>query len=159
MMDRVIYDLKFSYACEQADHIVAISESTKQDIIEFYKIPEEKISVIYQSCHERYMQEKANKTLESVQRRYQLPDNYILTVGSITERKNLMGMVQAIEQLPEGQRLPLVVVGKGRAYKSKVRQYIAKKGLAKWVQFVNVSFDDLPAVYQNASPLFISILF
>ena len=56
-IDRKIYSLKFRYACRHADHIVAISENTKQDIIEFYDIPPEKISVIYQSCHERYMVE------------------------------------------------------------------------------------------------------
>jgi glycosyltransferase involved in cell wall biosynthesis len=151
LMDRVIYDLKFKYACENADHIVAISESTKNDVMEFYGVPEEKISVIYQSCHERYMHEKANKTLNRVRERYQLPQEYMLTVGSITERKNLMGMVQAMEHLPEGQRIPLVVVGKGKAYKSRIVQYIKRKRLEKWVQFVDASFEDLPAVYQNAS--------
>jgi glycosyltransferase involved in cell wall biosynthesis len=47
--DRQLYDFKFRYACQHATRIVAISEATKQDIIRFYGIPEEKISVIYQS--------------------------------------------------------------------------------------------------------------
>lgn len=150
-LDRMIYDFKFKYACEHADHIVAISDSTKKDIIDFYNISEEKISVIYQSCHERYMQEKTKKTLEAIRKRYQLPTEYMLTVGSITERKNLLGIVQALEQIPAGERLPLVVVGKGGSYRQKVQHFITQHQLEKWVLFVDVDFDDLPAIYQSAS--------
>lgn len=149
--DRLIYDLKFRYACERADHVVAISESTKRDIIYYYNIPAEKISVIYQSCHERYMQELANKTLLAVRKKYQLPEDYMLYVGSITERKNLMGIVQAMAELPKDQRLPLVAIGRGGSYKQKVVQYLKKQQLAKCVQFVAADFDDLPAIYQGSS--------
>ena len=150
-IDRSIYDLKFKYACKNADHIIAISESTKQDIIKYYETPEEKISVIYQSCHERYMLEKTNRTLELVRQRYELPSSFMLTVGSITERKNLLGILEAIAQLPEGQRIPLIVVGKGGAYKQKALQFIQTYRLDKWVRFVDVDFDDLPSLYQMAS--------
>ncbi len=151
LIDRKIYRLKFSYACRHADHIVAISEHTKRDIVEFYDIPPEKISVIYQSCHERYMVGKSQKTFEGLRRRYHLPEKYLLTVGSITERKNLLGIVRALEILPESCRLPLVVVGKSSRYRAKVQAFLQKNGLEHWVQFIDVSFDDLPAVYQKAS--------
>lgn len=139
------------HACQQADHIIAISEHTKRELMHFYDLPAEKISVVYQSCHERYMQEKPNKTLEAVRKRYQLPDAYMLCVGSITPRKNLIGALKALALLPESQRLPLVVVGKGNTYRRSARSYIESNGLKPWAKFINVSFDDLPAVYQNAS--------
>ena len=138
------------HACEQADHIVAISEHTKRELLHFYDLPAEKISVIYQSCHERYMQEKPNKTREAVRKRYQLPASYILSVGSITQRKNLLGVVKALALLPEAERLPLVVVSRGGAYRRVVQTYLESKGLKPWVRFVDVAFDDLPAVYQSA---------
>ncbi len=50
-IDVKIYNKKFRYACANADKIIAISEQTKKDIIEFYKTPEEKITVCYQSCN------------------------------------------------------------------------------------------------------------
>lgn len=150
-IDRKIYSLKFRYACRHADHIVAISENTKQDVIEFYDIPAEKISVIYQSCHERYMVEKSRKTFEGLRRRYRLPEKYLLTVGSITERKNLLGIIRALEQLPESCRLPLVVVGQGSRHRAKVQAFVQKNRLEHLVHFADVSFDDLPAVYQKAS--------
>lgn len=139
------------HACEQADHIVAISEHTKRELLHFYGLPAEKISVIYQSCHERYMQEKPNKTREAVRKRYQLPEAYMLSVGAITQRKNLLGVVKALALLPESERLPLVVVGRGGAYRRTVQSYIESAGLKSWVRFVDIGFDDLPAVYQSAS--------
>lgn len=149
-MDRQIYDFKFRYACKNSDRIIAISESTKRDIIEFYNIPAEKIEVIYQSCHERFMQEKPPKMIESVLNKYNLPEDYFFYVGSITERKNLLGIVQAIELLPDDLKLPLVVIGEGKAYKTKVQEYIARQGLERWFLFIKADFEDMPAIYQQA---------
>ncbi len=148
--DRQIYDFKFRYACENSDRIIAISESTKRDVIEFYNIPGEKIEVIYQSCHERFMQEKTPKMIESVLKKYSLPQNFFFYVGSITERKNLLGIVQAIELLPDDLKLPLVVIGEGKAYKTKVQEYIIRRGLEPLVLFIKADFEDMPAMYQQA---------
>src|SRR5258706_4178006 len=49
-VDVKIYHKKFSYACRHADKVIAISEQTKKDILEFYKAPEEKVVVCYQAC-------------------------------------------------------------------------------------------------------------
>ena len=148
---RRIRTVRTRHACEQADRIVAISEHTKRELMHFYDLPAEKITVIYQSCHERYMQEKPNKTRTAVRKRYQLPADYMLSVGSITPRKNLLGVVKALALLPEAERLPLVVVGRGGAYRRVVHAYIEAQGLKPWVHFVDVAFDDLPAVYQSAN--------
>ncbi|MCB0552217.1 MAG: glycosyltransferase family 4 protein [Phaeodactylibacter sp.] len=151
LFNRKALDLKYRYACRQADHIVAISESTKRDIIHFYGIAPEKISVIYQSCSERFRQERAQKTIEAVRRRHHLPEEYLLTVGAITARKNLMGTVRALQLLPDSLKLPLVVVGKGTAHKAKIQRYLQQNRLEKWVYFIEASFEDLPAIYQDAS--------
>ncbi len=148
--DRQIYDFKFRYACEHSDRIIAISESTKRDIVNFYNVFPEKVEVIYQSCHERFMQEKPPKAIEAVLKRYQLPSDYFFYVGSIIERKNLLGIVQALERLPPDLRLPLVVIGDGKAYKQKVEAYITQKGLQKQIVFIKADFEDMPALYQQA---------
>lgn len=147
---RLLLNLKLKYACQEADHIVAISESTKKDLIHFYQVPPEKVSVIYQSCHGRYLQERSNKTLESVRQRYQLPPSYILSVGAIVPRKNLLGVVEALAILPEGDRLPLVVVGRGPKHRAQVQRRANQLGVGRLLHFVDVRFNDLPAVYQNA---------
>lgn len=151
-IDRNIYNGKFRYACENADRIVAISEATKRDIVQYYAIAPEKIEVIYQSCHERFMQTKSQSTIQLTLQQYGLPEEYLLYVGSIIERKNLLGIIQAMEMLPPALQLPLVVVGGGKnPYRNKVRNYITTRGLQKKVFFSEVSSADLPAIFQQAS--------
>ncbi len=149
-IDRQIYDIKFRHACRQADRIVAISESTKKDIIEFYGIPEEKIAVIYQSCHERFQQEKSQKTIDYVLKKYQLPRDYFLFVGSLSERKNPLAVLQAITQLPRNLQLPLVIIGEGQSYKNRVLDYMRKHGMERKVFFIKPEYEDMPAIYQQA---------
>lgn len=148
--DRKIYDFKFRYACENADRIVAISEATKRDIIHFFDIPEEKISVIYQTCHDRFMQERSQKSLRAAKEKYQLPDQYLFYVGSVIERKNLLGVVKAMTLLPKDLQLPLVVVGGRSDYQRQVESFIAKAGLQNQVFFIAPTFKDLSALYQQA---------
>lgn len=149
--DRNMYDWKFRYACENADAIIAISESTKQDIISFYGIAPEKIEVIYQSCHDSFKHDFSDKSIAEVLRKYRLPDAFMLYVGSIIPRKNLLNLVKAMALLPAGEQLPLVVVGNGRQYKKAVQDFLQKSGLSAKVYFVQVGFSDLPALYQRAS--------
>ncbi len=149
-VDRQIYDYKFRYACENAQRIVAISESTKKDIVHFYNVNPDKIQVIYQSCHERFVQERSQKTIDTVLKKYNLPENYLLYVGSIIERKNLLGIVQAMSLLPKSDLFPLVVVGQGGAYRRKVQAFIQQQGLTDKVLFIRPDFADLPAIYQQS---------
>lgn len=149
--DRQIYDLKFGYACRHSDAIVAISEATKRDIIRYYDIPPEKISVVYQTCHERFMQERPLRELDEVCQKYGMTGPYLLYVGSIIERKNLLGIVQALGILPESLRLPLAIVGKGGEYQQQVIDYARQKGLSKYLHFIFPEPAELPALYQRAS--------
>ena len=62
-VDRKVYDYKFRSACEKADHIIAISKQTKRDIMEHFKIQEEKISVVYQSCLQPFWNQNIDEEL------------------------------------------------------------------------------------------------
>lgn len=151
-IDRKIYDWKFRYACEKSDRVIAISESTKRDIIRFYKIPESKIEVIYQTCHSIFQEDLPDET--KLSGNFKLPPNYLLYVGSVIPRKNLLGCVKALAMLTNDLKLPLIVVGEGKNYKRKVQNYIAEKGLENQVIFLsNVSLFDLKILYQNAQIL------
>lgn len=150
-MDRRIYDFKFRYACEHADRIVAISESTRADIVQFYGIDPGRISVIYQSCDERFFQQRSDKSKRRIREKYQLPDHYFLYVGSLIERKNLLGCVQAMAVLKPSERMPLVIVGGGRgSYRKQVMAEAGRLGLQHMLHWVKPDFDDLPVLYQMA---------
>ena len=77
------------------------------------------------------------------------PDHYILSVGSIEERKNLLLLLQAVAQLPAPRHV--VAVGKRTPYTQQVEEFAAAHGLTPYLHVLEgVSFDDLPALYQGA---------
>lgn len=122
-IDRAVYDLKFRYSCKHADKIIAISESTKKDIVRYFGTPEEKIEVIYQAINPVFYQMQPEAAARQTVRSHNIPDRYLLYVGAINSRKNLLNIVKAMQLLPSDQRLPLVVVGKGGKYKNEVLEY------------------------------------
>jgi len=148
-IDRFIYKLKAYYACRHADKIVAISECTKRDIIEFFHTDPDKIEVIYQSCDDSFKFPSSAQIQQEVRIKHNLPSKYILNVGTIETRKNLLTLIKALPQIhPDYQ---LVVVGKQTAYADSVHQEIANLGLKDKVHFLqNVPFDELPSIYQMA---------
>lgn len=152
--DRRIYDLKFRYSCNNADHIIAISECTKKDIIRFYGIAEEKVSVIYQPVQSLfYSPLDSNSAREIADSAISnLPKDFMLYVGSINSRKNLLSVVKAIETMPEQERIPLVIVGNGREYKTEVKKYISSHQLDKYFIWASNIRDNkqLQALYTSA---------
>lgn len=148
-VDRKIYEIKFRNACRNAHKIVAISEQTKRDIIRFFGTEQDKIEVIYQSCDAAFYPARPREQLQEVRKKYLLPETFLLNVGTIEERKNLMLIVKALAEIPPG--IKLVVVGKETPYAEKVKQYLAEKQLEDRVIFLkDIPFNDLPALYQLA---------
>lgn len=140
-LDRHIYDWKYGWSARNATHVVCISESTKRDVMRFYGVPEERISVIYQPVQQVFYTPMNADSAKDVLRTalpYLINNNgetvrYVLTVGSINSRKNLLGMVKAFETIPVAKRPLFVVVGNGHEYRSKVEQYIADHNLTSFI--------------------------
>lgn len=160
-IDVKIYSKKFRNACANADKIIAISEQTKRDIIKFYKIPEEKITVCYQSCNPSFGKQVSGEEKQRIKKQYGLPDEYFLSVGSVIERKNLLNICKAIFLLRNELNIPLVVIGDGGKYKQQVKDFIKQNGLEDRIIFLSEnssaksskSFQsaiDFPAIYQSA---------
>lgn len=148
-IDRMIYTWKFHKTCAEADRIIAISECTKRDITLFGGVSPEKISVIYQSCGTRFKQRESEDTLAGVRSRFNLPQRYIINVGTIEERKNVLLAVKALRMLPDD--LSLVIVGKATAYADTVAEYVKANSLENRVMMLHdVGYADLPAIYQMA---------
>ncbi len=146
--DRLIYRLKIRYAVQVANHIVAISEQTKADIIKYFKVNENKISVVYQGCNEAYKQTYSKEEWEKTKKKFHLPDSYILNVGTIQDRKNALSVVKAIKDTDHY----LVLVGKEKSYAKKIHQYIAAHDLGGRVIFIkNVESTELAMIYKGAT--------
>jgi glycosyltransferase involved in cell wall biosynthesis len=153
LIDRSIYDIKCHYAAVNADLILTISEASKKDIVKYYNIDPHKIKVVYPSCAENFLILKSYEDLASLVLKYKLPANYILYVGSVIRRKNLLNIITAYQFLPDDLKLPLVIVGKAdNAYKQNIIEYIRQNNLEKYIIWLeNVINNDLPAIYQKAS--------
>ncbi len=149
VFDRFIYDLKFRTSCRKADAVIAISEFTKRDIVDMYHIDPSKIHVVYQGCDSSFCQQQPQERLAEVKRKYSLPDRYILNVGTVEERKNVLLAVRALEYTDND--VFLVIVGRHTPYADKVLQYASDKGLAdRILHLSDVDFVDLPCIYRQA---------
>ena len=149
-IDRKIYDNKIKHAVKFAHTIIAISEQTKKDIIEFYQVAENKIEVIYQACDAIFEKKQTSVEINLIKETYALPANYLLYVGTIEERKNALVILQAMLALPS--HVKLVMVGKKKSYGLIIDAFIKKHELNdRVIQINQVDFKDLPAIYQAAT--------
>ena len=122
---------------------------TKRDIITFFGIDAHKIDVVYQSCHPIFKQPASSTQKKEIRQKYQLPDKYILNVGSIESRKNLLLVVKALHYIHED--ISLDPIGKRTTYTNEVEEYINKHQLNHRVHILhNIPFQELPVFYQLA---------
>lgn len=149
-IDRFIYRRKLTYACKQANKIIAISQQTKRDLVEYMGVNEEKIEVVYQGCDASFRQPLKDEQKQKLVDKYNLAPRYLLQVGTIEPRKNLLLSIKALPAVPEDVKL--IVVGKPTTYLDEVKKEVVKLGLQQRVIFLHsVPFEDLPALYQLAS--------
>lgn len=166
-IDRQIYNFKFRRACLCADRVIAVSEYTKQEIMHYYHTPESKIDVVYQGCDPVFSQKIEEGKLQEVKARYQLPDKFVLYVGSIEERKNLMLVAKAMAKLNRrngsqgiqnqaqdqaATTIHVVAVGRRTAYVDKIQDFLKAQGIEHLFHFYHqVPYADLPSFYKWAS--------
>lgn len=151
-IDRQIYNFKFRRACRCADRVIAVSEYTKQEIMHYYHTPESKIDVVYQGCDPVFSQEIEEGKLQEVKARYQLPNKFVLYVGSIEERKNLMLVAKAMAELNRRAAIHVVAVGRHTAYVDQIQDFLKAQGIDHLFHFYHqVPYADLPSFYKWAS--------
>lgn len=149
LIDRKIYDYKFRRACINADMVIAVSECTKRDIVKHYGIAPEKITVIYQGCDALFATPATEEEKNEIRKKYSLPEKFIVSVGTIERRKNLLSVVKALSLLSHD--IHLVAVGRRTKYTEQVEEYIQKEGLQSRVHFLHgVPYADLPIIYRCA---------
>lgn len=146
-IDRILYNKKFKYAVNNATKIIAVSEQTKKDIVQYYKIDPDDIDVIYQGCHPAFKINKSEEEKEAIRKKYILPKKFLLYVGSIEPRKNAFQIVKAIENID----IPLVIIGKETKYSSEIRAYIKDKDLESRVIILQgFTMEELATIYAMA---------
>lgn len=137
----------------RAARIVADSENTRRDILELLDTPEDKVAVVYAGIEPRFRRVDDSEQLARVRKRYQLPELFVLFVGTIEPRKNLGRLISAYAEMRRQTGLPhqLVISGsKGWLYEAIFAQ-VTREGLDQNVLFSGfVRDEDLPALYTLA---------
>lgn len=135
--------------CERADIILTPSESTRRDVIETYAIPESKVRVIKSGISSVFL-EPGTWNLEQVKKKYQLPDKFILFLGTIEPRKNILGLIEAYKMgfrfQVSGFRL-LIAGPLGWKYEP-ILKAVAETPGTRYIGYVAPA--DKPALYQLA---------
>ena len=151
LIDKKIYDLKWKNSCMNADAIIATSEATKQDIIANFKTNPDKIHVVYQTCSSIFDKQYTDKEKSDELEKLGLPKKYRLYVGAITDRKNVLALAEAYNEIKNEIDVPLLIVGRGRGYYRKLVAYVESHNLGdKIILRSDITNDSLPIVYQCA---------
>ena len=142
---------------QKAHCIIAVSNATRNDIIKFLHVPAEKVRVVYLGVDEAFHPISNHSLLKTTRRRYNLPESFILCVGTIQPRKNLMGLLQAYARLCQDENFHHDIVLAGGVGWNNVglKEHIDSLGISSRVHFTGYLPDaDLPLIY-NLCDIFV----
>ena len=147
-----------------AAHILTVSEFSRQDIINTYRLPLDRITVTHNGCEAQFTPHPAlEREAEIIKQKFGIARDYLLALGSVQPRKNLVRLLRAYARLREQQpefRLQLVVVGRQLWLYKEVLREIKKQNFAADVIVTGYASDeDLPALYRSAVALVYPSLF
>jgi glycosyltransferase involved in cell wall biosynthesis len=136
----------------RADHILADSEATRRDLIDLYRVPESKVTVLLSGVDPRFT--PSTQPADRLRARYHLPDRpYILSVGTVQPRKNYGRLIEALAALRRaGHDVDLVIVGGKGWLEDPIYAMIRDQNVADHVHFTGFADEaDLPALYTHAA--------
>lgn len=149
-----LWRLQYWYIRRRADRFLAISEFTKRELTEVFRIPEDKICVVPCACPLGFSKPD-NETVKVLRSRMLLPERFILFVGNNNPRKNLSRIMQAFDLVKEAGLPHHLVIAGEQGWKFSKNEALAGTRHCETIHFVGyVSDEDMPALYA-ASDLFL----
>lgn len=151
-----LYQLKnwTGYSVKRARRVITISNSSKNDIIKEYKVSEEKVEVIYPGIKPIVTLEPNIYSMQLLKEKYHIADKYILFVGTLQPRKNIVRLIKAFSKVVNEAKerdMQLVVVGKKGWLFDEIIAAPEKYDVEGHVLFLDfVPDEDLPALYKHA---------
>lgn len=139
-------------AIGKAKRILAVSQSTKNDLVKLFAVADSKVVVTPLGYDQKLYQSKPSGD-QAVLDHYQLQPGYLLFIGTLEPRKNIEGILQSYAKLPTSLQThhKLVIGGKKGWYYESIFQTVETLGLAESVQFLGrVPDEHLPALYRQA---------
>jgi glycosyltransferase involved in cell wall biosynthesis len=153
LVNRSYLQLLTRLSARRARRIIAVSDSTKRDLVKHYGLLPAKVDVVHNGVDANFRPLPADG-VAAFRTRAGLPDRFILFVGTLEPRKNVTGLIEAYARLPEGRPPLMLVGGKGWLYDA-IFARVEALDLSDEVRFVGyVPAEDLPWWY-NAAELFV----
>ncbi|MGB3714901.1 MAG: glycosyltransferase family 1 protein [Candidatus Promineifilaceae bacterium] len=147
---------QIEWAVGEANHIIADSNSTRKDLVDILGVSEEIVTTVYLAANPIYHGTRTPDEIETVLKRYELPEGFLIFVGTISPRKNVHLLLTAYENLLTASRVdvPLVLVG-ARGWLSKdILQEIDKQSIRSHVRHLDsVTDHELSCLYTAAGVL------
>lgn len=142
-------------SCRQANAIITCSNNSKREIVKYLNIPAEKIHVVYNAVDaKRFHNNYSHEEIRLTQKKYKLPEQYFLYLGTLEPRKNVTGLIEAYNELLKvGQKIPkLVVAGKKGWDYEDIFQKVKALYLHEFVFFPGYVEDaDVPKLMKGAT--------
>jgi glycosyltransferase involved in cell wall biosynthesis len=140
---------------KKADYIITGSNFTKQEIIDYMQIPQDKISVIYHGVNHELYKPYPQDELQETKAKFDLPKKFLLFVGSIEPRKNLLSLLMAYSLLSREEKddLPLILVGFKGWENKEIMQEIEKN--QEYIRYLGYITDTELAHIYNLATIFI----
>jgi glycosyltransferase involved in cell wall biosynthesis/uncharacterized membrane protein YczE len=159
--DRLSHRYLVPQYAAKADAIIAISEVTRQHVIQFLRVAPDRVHTIYHGVDDAFREQLDEATLQTIRQRYGLPARYFLYVGMIYPPKNFTRMIQAYAKVGPELGISLVIAGGENRFLSEHEPEVSSQlGLQAWVKWAGwIDAPDLCAVYQMAEALLLPSLF
>ncbi len=141
---------RLKWVKKEADMVIAISESTKKDIMEILNIPEQKIKVVYEAAPDDVVQIKDRKKIDQVKDKYKLDGGFLLSVATLEPRKNLKRIILAFQKIKKDFPLMKLVIAGKSGWDQSLNKIIRQKQ-SDIVVTGYINRDDLLALYSSAS--------
>ncbi len=152
---KLYFFLLFRKSLRICDKIIAVSNVTKKDMVSYYAIPEEKVAVIHSGISSVYKAPGNEETKKEIMSKYNLPERYILFVGALSPRKNVVNILKAykayLQEQQKKESVKLVLVGKKAWLYDDIFSFISKNKMEEHVLFLDyVPENDVVTLYSNA---------
>ena len=151
---------QYQTVVKYCDLIITVSDNTRQDVIDFFKIPQSKVTTVYPGVDNKIFYQRSRSSIDNVKSKFGLDGEYLIFVGSISSRKNTESLVQAYANSKANNQYDLVLVGSLSYLGEKTIEAIRKNKLEKKVKLLKyASDDDLPVLYSGARALVFPTLY
>jgi glycosyltransferase involved in cell wall biosynthesis len=127
----------------RADHIFAVSQASKRDLVRAFGVPEAKISVVYNAVDERFLTEPMPSDPERILERHAVNSPFVLYAGNIRPQKNLPRLIEAfavakaeLRGVPEFENLKLLVIGEALTRHADLRRAVVRSRVREDVRFL-----------------------